>query len=55
MTLLVINIELPEGFHPKTNQEMHGLSGLSDTSLSHAYAEIGDKARSMSAMGQNQT
>jgi uncharacterized membrane protein len=32
MTLLVINIELPEGFHPKTNQEfLHGLSGLSDT------------------------
>jgi uncharacterized membrane protein len=32
MTLLVINIELPEGFHPKTNQEfLQGLSGLSDT------------------------
>jgi uncharacterized membrane protein len=32
MTLLVINIELPEGFHPATNQEfLHGLSGLSDT------------------------
>jgi len=32
MTLLVINIELPEGFHPKTNQEfLRGLSGLSDT------------------------
>jgi hypothetical protein len=32
MTLLVINIELPEGFHPKTNQEfLHGLSDLSDT------------------------
>ncbi len=32
MTLLVINIELPVGFHPKTNQEfLHGLSGLSDT------------------------
>jgi len=30
--LLVINIELPEGFHPKTNQEfLRGLSGLSDT------------------------
>ena len=32
MTLLVINIELPEAFHPKTNQEfLHELSGLSDT------------------------
>lgn len=32
MTLLVINIELPQDFHPKTNQEfLHGLSGLSDT------------------------
>jgi len=32
MTLLVINIELPEGFHPKTNQEfLRGLSDLSDT------------------------
>jgi Endosomal/lysosomal potassium channel TMEM175 len=32
MTLLAINIELPEGFHPKTNQEfLRGLSGLSDT------------------------
>jgi uncharacterized membrane protein len=39
MTLLVINIELPEGnielpegFHPKTNQEfLRGLSRLSDT------------------------
>jgi uncharacterized membrane protein len=32
MTLLVINIELPEGFHPKTNREfLHALSELSDT------------------------
>jgi len=32
MTLLVINIELPEGFHPKTNQEfLRRLSGISDT------------------------
>ncbi len=32
MTLLVINIELPEGFDPKTNQEfLHGLSDLADT------------------------
>jgi len=32
MTLLVINIELPQDFHPKTNQEFFdGLSGLSDT------------------------
>lgn len=32
MTLLVINIELPQDFHPKTNQEfLHALAGLSDT------------------------
>jgi uncharacterized membrane protein len=32
MTLLVINIELPEGFHPATNREfLAKLSGLSDT------------------------
>jgi len=32
MTLLVINIELPEDFHPKTDQEfLHALAGLSDT------------------------
>ncbi len=32
MTLLVINIELPQDFHPKTNQELlHALSGFSDT------------------------
>lgn len=32
MTLLVINIELPRDFHPKTNQEfLHALSGLSGT------------------------
>ncbi|HET7447579.1 MAG TPA: TMEM175 family protein [Methyloceanibacter sp.] len=36
MTLLVINIELPEGFHPKTNQEfLHGLSSLSDTFIAY--------------------
>ena len=32
MTLLVINIELPQDFHPKTNQELlNALSGFSDT------------------------
>jgi uncharacterized membrane protein len=32
MTLLVINIELPQDFHPKTNHELlHALSGFSDT------------------------
>ncbi len=32
MTLLVVNIELPEGFHPKSNQEFfERLSDLSDT------------------------
>jgi TMEM175 potassium channel family protein len=32
MTLLVINIELPADFHPKTDQEfLHALWGLSDT------------------------
>jgi TMEM175 potassium channel family protein len=32
MTLLVINIELPQDFHPKTNQELlHALAGFSDT------------------------
>jgi TMEM175 potassium channel family protein len=32
MTLLVINIELPQDFHPKTNQELlHALSDFSDT------------------------
>jgi len=36
MTLLVINIELPEGFDPKTNREfLHGLSGLSDTFVAY--------------------
>lgn len=36
MTLLVINIELREGFHPKTNQEfLHGLSSLSDTFIAY--------------------
>jgi uncharacterized membrane protein len=36
MTLLVINIELPEGFHPKTNREfLHGLAGLSDTFIAY--------------------
>jgi uncharacterized membrane protein len=32
MTLLVINIELPQDFHPKTDQELlHALAGFSDT------------------------
>jgi uncharacterized membrane protein len=32
MTLLVVNIELPQDFHPKTNREfLDGLSGVSDT------------------------
>ena len=32
MTLLVVNIELPEGFDPKTNREfLDGLAGLADT------------------------
>jgi uncharacterized membrane protein len=32
LTLLVINIELPESFHPKTDREfLHGLLALSDT------------------------
>jgi len=36
ITLLVLNIELPEGFDPKTNQEfLHGLSGLSDTFIAY--------------------
>jgi len=36
MTLLVINIELPEGFDPKTNREfLQGLSGLSDTFIAY--------------------
>lgn len=36
MTLLVINIELPEGFDPKTNREfLQGLSGLADTFIAY--------------------
>jgi uncharacterized membrane protein len=36
MTLLVVNIELPEGFHPKSNQEfLERLSGLSDTFVAY--------------------
>ncbi len=32
MTLLVVNIELPQDFHPKTNREfLDGLYGVSDT------------------------
>ncbi len=32
MTLLVVNIELPQDFHPKTNREfLDGLYGISDT------------------------
>src|SRR5262245_11207350 len=36
MTLLVVNIELPEGFDPKTNQEfLAKLSDLSDTFIAY--------------------
>lgn len=36
MTLLVVNIELPEGFEPKSNQEfLTRLSGLSDTFVAY--------------------
>jgi len=36
MTLLVVNIELPEGFHPKTNQEfLSGLANLSDAFIAY--------------------
>jgi uncharacterized membrane protein len=36
MTLLVVNIELPEGFHPNSNQEfLDRLSGLSDTFIAY--------------------
>ena len=36
MTLLVVNIELPEGFHPKSNQEfLARLSDLSDTFIAY--------------------
>jgi len=36
MTLLVINIELPDDFHPKTNQEfLHGLYELSDSFIAY--------------------
>lgn len=36
MTLLVINIELPDGFHPKTTQAfLQGLAGLSDTFIAY--------------------
>jgi uncharacterized membrane protein len=36
MTLLVINIELPDDFHPKTNQEfLRGLSDLSDSFIAY--------------------
>ena len=36
MTLLVVNIELPEGFDPKTNQEfLDRLSDLSDTFIAY--------------------
>ncbi|MGH6791659.1 MAG: TMEM175 family protein [Methyloceanibacter sp.] len=36
MTLLVVNIELPEGFEPKSNQEfLTRLSGLSDTFIAY--------------------
>ncbi|MGH6826223.1 TMEM175 family protein [Methyloceanibacter sp.] len=36
MTLLVVNIELPEGFEPKSNQEfLARLAGLSDTFIAY--------------------
>jgi uncharacterized membrane protein len=36
MTLLVVNIELPAGFEPKSNQEfLDRLSGLSDTFIAY--------------------
>ena len=36
MTLRVVNIELPEGFHPKTNEEfLSGLANLSDTFIAY--------------------
>jgi uncharacterized membrane protein len=36
MTLLVVNIELPEGFEPKSNQEfLTRLWGLSDTFIAY--------------------
>ena len=36
MTLLVINIELPDDFHPKTTQAfLQGLAGLSDTFIAY--------------------
>jgi uncharacterized membrane protein len=39
MTLLVVNIELPEGFDPKTNQEfLSRLAGLSDTFIAYLIA-----------------
>ena len=45
MTLLVVNIELPEGFDPKTNQEfLSRLAGLSDTFIAYrenATGEVG--------------
>lgn len=39
MTLLVVNIELPEGFDPKTNQEfVNRLADLSDTFIAYIIA-----------------
>jgi uncharacterized membrane protein len=39
MTLLVVNIELPEGFDPKTNQEfLAKLAGLADTFIAYLIA-----------------
>ena len=36
MTLLVVNIELPKGFHPKTNEDLlSGLANLSDTFIAY--------------------
>jgi uncharacterized membrane protein len=39
MTLLVVNIELPDDFHPQTNQEfLSRLAGLSDTFIAYVIA-----------------
>src|SRR5262245_33902990 len=39
MTLLVVHIELPEGFEPTSNQEfLNRLSGLSDTFIAYLIA-----------------
>jgi uncharacterized membrane protein len=39
MTLLVVNVELPEGFDPKTNQEfLTEIANLSDTFIAYVIA-----------------